>query len=123
MSEDTQTMPSYLAAAGLGRAIVSVSVLAAHKHLKVVAEDLTIDGQPLARQVLAMTRRGYIDPLSDEICRELRLALATLSPPTRQSPPRPCRRRDRRLHEPSAINGPLRTVSAGHLRSATSAHR
>jgi hypothetical protein len=82
MSEDTQTMPSYLAAAGLGRAIVSVSVLAAHKHLKVVAEDLTIDGQPLARQVLAMTRRGYIDPLSDEICRELRLALATLSPPT-----------------------------------------
>jgi hypothetical protein len=34
-----------LAAAGLGRAIVPVSVLAVHKHLKVIAEDLTIDGQ------------------------------------------------------------------------------
>ena len=53
--EDTQTMPS-LAAAGLGRAIVSVSVLAAHKHLKVIADDLTIDGQPLARQVFISQR-------------------------------------------------------------------
>jgi len=43
-------MPS-LAAPGLGRAIVPVSVRAAHKHLKVIADDLTIDGQPLARQV------------------------------------------------------------------------
>ena len=46
-------MPS-LAAPGLGRAIVPVSVLAAHKHLKWVAEDLAIDGQPLARQVSSL---------------------------------------------------------------------
>jgi DNA-binding transcriptional LysR family regulator len=74
-AEDPHTVLA-LCAAGLGQGIVPVSVLVARQDLAVTAEDLTIEGQPLARQVLAMTRRGYVHPLTDAICGELRRALA-----------------------------------------------
>lgn len=73
-TEDPHTMLA-MCAAGLGQAIVPVSVLAARKDLPVSAQGLTVEGKPLARQVLAMTRKGYIHPLTDAICRELQLAL------------------------------------------------
>ncbi len=77
-SEDPHTVLA-LCAAGLGQGIVPISVVAARRDLPVTTEDLTVAGEPLSRQVLAMTRRGYVHPLTGLLCDALRQALESVS--------------------------------------------
>lgn len=76
-SEDPHTVLA-LCAEGLGQGIVPASVLRARRDLAVMHRDLRVSGAPLARQVLAVTRRRYTHPLTGPLCATLKDALARL---------------------------------------------
>lgn len=74
-SEDPQTVLA-LCEHGLGQGLVPESILAARRDAAVATEELVIEGEPLSRQVLAMTRSVYMHPYAEALCRELRTVLS-----------------------------------------------
>lgn len=73
--EDAHTVLS-LCAEGLAQGIVPISVLQARSDLDVEREDLLLEGEPVHRSILALTRRRYTHPLTEQLCAELRAELA-----------------------------------------------